>query len=143
MPINGPPRRGKTAHAGNAALAGTAGGGIGTIIASMVKDMPDSGWKHVLTVSTPLITIVISGVVLFIKVAYIDPFVNRRKLAAANEAKAHIDAIVDDQRKLAAKVKDDSSASAKHKREIQRQLEVYEELQGQKNRERIAIFSMD
>ena len=48
--------------------AGVAGGGVGTLIAAFAESLPDdTGFKSILTISAPLITIAISGIWLFFK----------------------------------------------------------------------------
>ena len=118
-----PPRpRPPSPHYGtDAALAGMAGGGVGSLIAEVVREiMPEGPWKHVLTVATPWIAVGISGTGLFIKVVYLDPWVANQKHAAAAAA---VDKLLREYAAYADRILNDPSSSDKLKAEVREQLE--------------------
>jgi hypothetical protein len=126
--------------AANVVGAGAAGGGIGTIIAAVANGMTDGTYKSVLTLSAPLITVGISGLWLFLKTVYIDPFANRRKHAAADTA---MDKIIADARANAVRVLNDPNSSDQHKREVQKILEDLQKLRMKKISERMEVITAD
>ena len=120
--------------------AGAAGGGVGTIVAALANSLPsESAWKTALVVGAPLITVGVSGVWLFVKVAYIDPFVNDRKHRAADAA---MDKVLADARSNAAKVQADPNASSEHKRDVQKMVQDLERLRLKKITERMQIVAI-
>ncbi len=125
----------------NVVGAGAAGGGIGTIIAALANGMPhDAPYKSVLTVSAPLLAVVISGLWLFIKTVYIDPYANRKKHAAADAA---MERILADARANADKVLNNPNSSEAHKKEVRRLVEELERLQLEKITERMQVVVSD
>lgn len=126
--------------AANVVGAGAAGGGIGTVIAAVANGMVDGAYKSVLTVSAPLITVGISGLWLFLKTIYIDPFANSRKHAAADAA---MDKIIAGARTNAERVLNDPNSSDQHKREVQKILEDLQKLRMKKISERMEVIAAD
>jgi hypothetical protein len=125
----------------NVVGAGAAGGGIGTVIAAVANGLPDtSEWKSALTVSSPLIAVGISGLWLFVKAVYIDPFVNNRKHRVTDEA---MEKILSDARATAARTVDDPNASEEHKKEVKKMVEELEKLQIKKITERMEVVAQD
>ena len=121
--------------------AGITGGGLGTIIATIANNLPDgSRYKTALLIGSPLITVGISGVWLFIKNIYIDPFVARKRDQANNEA---MERILQDARLNAQKVLDDSNASVTHRKNAQKMVEELELLRFKKIAERFEITLVD
>lgn len=120
--------------------AGAAGGGVGTIVAAMANSLPEtSGWRTMLIVGAPVITVAVSGVWLFLKAAYIDPFVNERKHRAADAA---MDKVLADARANAARVQADPNASPEHKRDVQKMVEELERLRLKKITERMQVVAI-
>jgi hypothetical protein len=114
---------------------------MGTVIAALAAGLPDkSGWKSPLTVFSPLITVCISGLWLFMKTVYIDPFVNNRKHKVANEA---MEKIIGDARAIADRIAIDPSASKQHKEEAKKMVESLEKLKMKKITERMEVIAQD
>lgn len=104
--------------------AGAAGGGIGTVIASIAASLPpDSVYKSFLTVCAPVVTISISGVLLFVKSVYVDPFVARRSYEANQ---SYLTTLLADAKRYERDVVADPMATAKHKEEVRKQVEKIE-----------------
>lgn len=117
--------------------AGFAGGGIGTVIAAIADGIsPNSAWKTVLTVSSPLIAIGIGGLWLFLKTVYIDPFAIRKKHEAEN---TRMERIINDAKKLLA----DRDESEQSKQETRKELETLKGIRLRKMRERMQVFIAD
>ena len=77
--------------------AGVAGGGVGTLIAAFAESLPDdTGFKSILTISAPLITIAISGIWLFFKAVYVDQYAASKKHKSKHK---HINSLLEDARK--------------------------------------------
>ena len=107
----------------------------------MANSLSDtSGWKSALTVSSPLIAVGISGLWLFIRAVYVDPFVNNRKHEAADEA---MDRILSDARATAAKTASDPNASEEHKKEVRKMVEDLETLRLRKITARMEVVAQD
>jgi hypothetical protein len=125
----------------NVVGASAAGGGIGTVIAAIANGMPEhSSYKSLLTVSAPLITVGISGLWLFIKTVYIDPFAARKKYQASDTA---MEKVLADARTNAEKVLNDSNSSQEHKQEVRKMVEDLEKLRMKKITERMEIVAFD
>jgi hypothetical protein len=121
--------------------AGAAGGGMGTIVAAVANALPESSvWKSVLVVSSPLIAVGISGLCLFAKVVYLDPYANGRKHRAADNA---MDKVLADARANAARVLADPNASIEHKVEVRRIVEELERLRLKKITERMEVVAVE
>lgn len=121
--------------------AGAAGGGIGTVVAAVANSLPPtSAMRPLLIVSAPLITVCVSGLWLFIKVVYVDPFVTVRKNRAADTA---MDRVLADARSNANRVLSDPNASTEHKKGVQKVVEELERLRMKKITERMQIVSAE
>src|SRR5215813_2202975 len=106
--------------------AGAAGGGLGTMIAAFANSLPDtSHYKTPLLIGSPLITVAISGLWLFLKTVYIDPFVIRKKSEVADIT---MDKFLEAARVNAKRVMDDPNATTEHKREVRKIVEDLERL---------------
>lgn len=104
--------------------AGAAGGGIGTVVASIAASLPaDSSYKAFLTICAPLVTVGVSGLWLFVKTVYIDPFVARKSHQANH---AYIETLLSDAKRYEESVLADPRATAKHKEEVRKQVERLE-----------------
>jgi len=122
----------------NVVGAGAAGGGIGTIIAALANGMPPTApYKSVLTVSAPLLAVGISGLWLFVKTVYIDPYANSKKHAAAD---AVMERILADAHANMDKVLNDPNSSDAHKKEVRRIVEQLERLRLEKITERMQVI---
>ncbi len=127
--------------AANAVGAGAAGGGIGTILAAWANSMPTTApYKSVLTLSAPLLAIGISGLWLFIKAVYIDPYADGKKHAAADAA---MERILADARANAEKVLNNPNSSEAHRKEVRRLVEDLERLRLEKITERMQVIVSD
>jgi hypothetical protein len=123
----------------NVVGAGAAGGGIGTVLAAIANNLPiDSPWKSTLSLSAPLVSIGISGLWLFIKAVYVDPFANGRRHRAADAA---MEKILADARANADRIQNDPQASDTHKREVRKIVEDLEKLRMRKITERMNIVA--
>ncbi|MGH7453072.1 MAG: hypothetical protein ACRENG_17110, partial [bacterium] len=91
-------------------------------------------------VSVPLITVGISGLWLFIKSVYIDPFTKRKKHEAVN---ATMDKILSDARVNAERVLSNPNASDEHKRDVIKAVESLELLRMKKIVERMEVVAVD
>ena len=121
--------------------AGAAGGGLGTIIAAIANGLPEqSRYKSILTVTAPLIAVGISGLWLFIKGVYIDPYVARKKHETADAA---MDSILANARANAEKVLNNPTSSEEHKREVKKMVEDLERLRLKKITERMDVVAAD
>lgn len=135
------PKTARKSDASNVLGAEAAGGGIGTVIAAIANGLPDgSWWKPMLSVSSPLITVCLSGLWLFAKTAYVDPFVDGRKYKAADAA---MDKILAAARANVANVLQDPHATDNHKKEVQNILEKLEKLKLEKITERMEVVGLD
>jgi hypothetical protein len=116
--------------------AGATGGGIGTIIAALATLSENSVFRNVLTISAPYIAVVLSSAGLFIKYAYIDPFVNKKKEEAlkATFERALLEARAEKNRILS-----DPSATVGHKKQIVEIVEELEQLQLRRLTERLEV----
>ncbi|MEL6650574.1 MAG: hypothetical protein AAFQ87_07215 [Bacteroidota bacterium] len=123
---------GDSTSAGSAAKAGAAGGGIGTAIAALAEQMPDSSLvKPVLLILSPLIAVGISGSWLLIKEAYVDPLRTKKRYASIDEL---LDAAYEEASKQYELVSNDPNATEDHKREVR---EVFEKI-GQQRLEKLS-----
>ena len=133
-----PPKKSDTIKV---ASAGAAGGGVGTVIATFANSLPPSSpYKSALLIGSPLITVAVSGLWLFIKTVYVDPFVLRKRSDAADIA---MDRFLEDARLNAKKVIDDPHASAEHKREVWKMVEDLEKLRLRKITERMEVVAVE
>ncbi len=115
--------------------AGAAGGGIGTVLAAMANNLPaGSSWKTTLTVLSPLITVSVGGVWLFIKACYIDRFVNKQKYRASDRA---MEDIIGQARANADAVNNDPASSEAHRQAARATVEKLEKLRMEKVAERL------
>lgn len=131
----------RKSNATNVVGAGAAGGGIGTVIAALADGMPEtSPYKSVLTVSAPLIAIGLSGLWLFLKAVYIDPYAIRKKDESADTA---MDKIVNDAQVHAERVFNDPNSSEEYKREVRKMVEDVEKRRLQKITERMEVVTAD
>ena len=111
------------------------------MVAAIANELPENSfWKPILIVASPLITISASGLWLFIKVVYVDPFVNSRKHKAANAA---MEQILAEARANAARVMGNPHASDEHKREVNKVVEDLEKLRLKKITERMQVVAAD
>lgn len=121
--------------------AGAAGGGLGTLIAAFASSLPQtSQYRSLLAISSPLIAVGISGLWLFLKSVYIDPFARQRRHAAID---ATMDRIISDARKNAEVVMANPASSQEHKREVQKIVEELETQRLKKITERMEIVAAD
>jgi cell division septum initiation protein DivIVA len=125
-------------EAGNVVGAGAAGGGIGTALAAWAANMPQgSQYKALLIVCSPLITLAVSGLWLFVKTLYVDPYAYKKKREAADAA---MEKIIADARANAARVLGDANSSDAHKREVRKMLEDLEKIRLRKITERMEVI---
>ena len=125
----------------NVVGAGAAGGSIGTIVAAIASAMPPgSMWKVALTVSAPLLAVLVSGLGQFVNSVYLDPFFRSRKAKAAATA---MDEILDNARSSKLKVMNDPHASEDHKRAMTRQVEQLEEVRFRKVLKHMEILALE
>ena len=104
--------------------AGTAGGGIGTLLATFADSLPiESSYKSGLTITAPLITIGISGLWLFIKAIYIDPYAATKKHKSSH---AHINQLIQDARETETEILNNSNSTEEHKKAIRTKVEELE-----------------
>jgi hypothetical protein len=133
--------KGKTSRRTNTANivgAGAAGGSIGTAIAAMAAQLPpDSRYKALLTVTAPLISLTISGMWLFVRTIYIEPYANQKKQQAADAA---MEKILTDARATAARVAADPNSSEEHKRQVRKMVEDLERMRFEKITERMEVI---
>lgn len=131
----------RKSNATNVVGAGAAGGGIGTVIAAIADGLPEaSAYKSVVTVSAPLVAIGISGLWLFIKAVYIDPFAVGKKHESADAA---MDKVLEDARMHAERVFGDPNSSDEHKAEVRKMVEDLETLRLKKITERMEVVTAD
>ena len=64
---------------GSVAGAGVTGGSVGTALAAYASSLKDGDLKTLLTVSAPLISIGVSGLWLFVKIMWIDPYMAKQR----------------------------------------------------------------
>jgi hypothetical protein len=127
--------------ASNVVGASAAGGGIGTIIVAFANGMPvGAPYKSVLILSAPLLAVGISGLWLFVKAVYIDPYAERRKNAAADEA---MEKILWDARANAEMVLNNPNSSDAHRKEVRKMVEDLERLRLEKISERMRVIATD
>jgi hypothetical protein len=108
----------------NALGAGAAGGGMGTVVASIAAGLPSgSPYKELLTVCSPVITVAISGLWLFLKTVYIDPFVARKTYQANH---SYIATLLVDAKRYEAQVLADPRSTIRHKEEVRKKVERLE-----------------
>jgi len=93
-----------------------------------------------LSIASPLITVCVSGLWLFAKNVYIDPYINERKRRVANQS---MDRVLSDARANAAQVLADPNASDAHKHEVQKMVEDLEKLRLRKITERMEILFVE
>ena len=104
--------------------AGAAGGGIGTLLATFADSLPpESTYKTFITVTAPIATVGISGLWLFVKAVYIDPFAASKKHKSTHE---HISKLIEDAKKTEKAILDDPNASDAHKKQIRKKVEELE-----------------
>jgi hypothetical protein len=115
-------------EANNALQAGAAGGGFGTIVAGFVSLMNEGPVRQSLMILTPLITVTVSGLWLFLKV------VVDRAIANALLKKALADV-----RTIEEEVLSDPNSSDEHKRRVRKMVEDAEELRMQTVMKRIDV----
>ena len=114
--------------------AGAAGGGFGTILATVADGLPESSpWKSLLTVSAPILAVALSATGLFIKGLYVDPYAARRRRRAEE---AELDRLLKNAKDKRDSVCADPGASEVHKAELRRRVEEVELLIVQRYRER-------
>ncbi len=110
----------------NVVSAGAAGGGIGTLIASFADSLPeDNEFKTFLTVTAPIITVGISGLWLFIKTVYIDPFAASRKHQSTHK---HISKLLEDAKRTEELIVNDPNSTDDHKKQIRKKVEELEKV---------------
>ncbi|MEK2144871.1 hypothetical protein WOC23_23080 [Vibrio parahaemolyticus] len=123
MPARRAPNKNKQA---NVLGAGAAGGSIGTMLATFADSLPpDSNYKTLLTVTAPLITIGISGLWLFIKGVYIDPYAAKKKHEANHQ---YLTQLITDARNYEQTVITNPNSTDKHKKEVRAEVEKLEKL---------------
>jgi hypothetical protein len=106
--------------------AGAAGGSIGTILATFADSLPaDATYKTFLTVMAPLITIGISGLWLFIKGVYVDPYAAKKKHEADH---SYLTQLATDAKGYEKTVLCDPNSTDKHKKEVRAEVEKLEKL---------------
>lgn len=104
--------------------AGAAGGGVGAIFTTIANNLPpDSSYKALLTAAVPFITLAVSGLWLFIKEVYIDPYAARKRHEATH---AYITNLLEDAKKWEASVLANPNSTPRHKEEVRRQVERLE-----------------
>lgn len=129
----------KKRGAANVVGAGAAGGGAGTVIAALANNLPDgSRWKSLLILCSPLFAVCFSGLWLFVKAVYIDPFANGQRQRATDAA---MEKILSDARANAQRVLDNPHSSKEHKREVNKIVEDIEKLKMKKIAERMEIVT--
>jgi len=139
MPIL-PDAKQRTAEQPSVISAGAAGGGIGTLVATAANALPEgSFWKSVLIVSSPLLTVGISGLWLFVKAVYVDPYINEKKQKAADRA---MDRIISDARRNTENAFNDPNATLEHKKDMQSMVEKLEKLRLQKITDRMQVIDV-
>lgn len=117
---------GTSSKKSNVVGAGAAGGGIGTLIASFADSLPeDNELKTFLAVTAPIITVFISGLWLFIKTVYIDPFAASKKHDTTHK---HISKLLADARKAEEQVLNAKHSTEAHKKQIRGKVEELEKL---------------
>ena len=125
----------------NVVSAGAAGGGLGTVVAAIANGLQGpSAYKSILTVGAPLIAVGVSGLWLFIKGVYIDPYVAKKKHETADAA---MDSILANARANAEKVLNDPTSSDEHKKEVKKMVEDLERLRLMKITERMEVVAAD
>ena len=117
-PTNGSP------HTAEVAGAGAAGGGIGVVLASLANGMNESSqWKAPLTVAAPLVAVALSGLWLFVKSMYIDPFVSKKK---RESDVAELTLLLQQAEETRDRVRADPLASSSHKAKVEADVEELE-----------------
>jgi hypothetical protein len=130
----------RRAAATDAIGAGAAGSGIGTTIAAIANGLPStSSYKSILLVSAPLIAVGITGLWLFIRNVYINPYTERRikqeKIKAMNK-------LILDAENHAEKVRLDKNSSDFYKREVQETVEFLHRMRLNKMQDLIKIIDL-
>jgi len=121
--------------------AGAAGGGIGSIIAALATSLPpQSVTRLVLTVAAPSIAVLISGIGLFLKTAYVDPYVNKLKHQALSSA---METMLADARAERERIWSDARSTAEHKRKVTNLVQDLEQIKLQRMTERMEIVLSD
>ena len=111
--------RGERVH-GDVLGAGAAGGGLGTVVAAMANSMPTGKASSLLIVTAPILSVGVSGLWLFIKTVYINPYAAKK----SNEAKrANFDWLITQARETYDAVLADPNATAQHKAAVRKKLE--------------------
>jgi len=127
--------------ANNVVGAGAAGGSLGTVFAAWANSQPSTAsWKSLLVLGSPLFTLCISGLWLFFKSVYVDPFAVAQRQKAADSA---MDKILKDARFNADKVTRDPSSTDEHKQEVKKMVEDLEKLRMKKIVERMEIIAAE
>lgn len=127
--------------AANVVGAGAAGGGIGTVLAAIANGMPQASTpKGILIVGAPLIAVGISGLWIFVKSVYVDPYAARKKNEAADAA---MDRILEEARANADRVLNNPNSSDGHKHDVKKMVEDLERLRLKKITERMDVVAAD
>ena len=82
-----------------------------------------SEYKERLTICSPLITVATSGLWLFVKAVYVDPFVARKAYQANH---SYITELLTDAKRYEADVLADPRSTARHKEEVRKKVERLE-----------------
>lgn len=121
--------------------AGMAGGGIGAVIAALADSLPDSSvYKSALTISAPIIAVGISGIWLFVKAIYIDPYVKRKKEELYN---LETEKIFDEAESIVDQLRHDKNATDEDKSEASQGLVKLRKIKLQKIIQRMNVVSDD
>jgi hypothetical protein len=117
--------RGKRVQ-GDVLGAGAAGGGVGTVIATLANSMPnDSPYKSLLIVTAPILSVGISGLWLFVKTVYINPYAARKEHDAN---RALFKELISEARATYASVLADPNATPQHKEAVRKDVEKLERI---------------
>jgi hypothetical protein len=117
--------------------AGAAGGGLGTVIATMADRLPPtSDYKSLLTVAAPLAAVAISWLCLFVKAVYIDPYAEAVK---NKNADATMEKMLADAREHLTRVEADQSSSTEHRARVRKMVEELEKARLDKITERMEV----
>jgi hypothetical protein len=117
--------------------AGATGGGVGAIVAALASTLPDGSPVRVaLTVSAPYIAVSISGLGLFLKSAYLDPFVRSRKEQLLKDT---FDKALNEARAERTRILADPAATQEHKDQVIEIVEKLERLQLRNMTERLEV----
>lgn len=114
--------------------AGAGGGGVGAILAAVADGLPESSrWKSSLTIAAPIVAIALSGVWLFIKSTYINPYAARKR---RESEEAELNALLRQAKEARDRVRSDPQASTAHKAKLESDVEELESLLLRRFRER-------